>query len=55
MRGFMKVDIRADAAKYYDLNPSFPNDIPVYPKSFSAGGHLYFECLPAIFCSAGNA
>ena len=26
----MKVDIRAEAAKYYDSNPSIPNDIPFY-------------------------
>ena len=26
----MKVDIRLDAAKFYDLNPSAPNDIPFY-------------------------
>ncbi len=28
----MKVDIRTEAAKYYDSNPSFPKDIPFYQK-----------------------
>jgi SAM-dependent methyltransferase len=28
----MKIDIRAEAAKYYDKNPDFPNDIPFYQK-----------------------
>lgn len=28
----MKIDIRAEAAKYYDSNPSFLNDIPFYQK-----------------------
>jgi len=28
----MKVDIRTEAAKYYDSNPSFLNDIPFYQK-----------------------
>ena len=26
----MKVDIRADAAKYYDYNPNVPDDVPFY-------------------------
>jgi SAM-dependent methyltransferase len=26
----MKVDIRSEAAKYYDLNPNFPPDVPFY-------------------------
>jgi SAM-dependent methyltransferase len=26
----MKVDIRSKAARYYDLNPDFPDDIPFY-------------------------
>jgi SAM-dependent methyltransferase len=26
----MKIDIRSQAARYYDLNPNFPNDIPFY-------------------------
>lgn len=28
----MKIDIRTEAAKYYDSSPSFPNDIPFYQK-----------------------
>lgn len=28
----MKIDIRTEAAKYYDSNPSFLNDIPFYQK-----------------------
>lgn len=28
----MKIDIRIEAAKYYDSNPDFPNDIPFYQK-----------------------
>jgi SAM-dependent methyltransferase len=30
MDGHMKVDVRLDAAKFYDLNPDTPNDIPFY-------------------------
>ena len=26
----MRIDIRSEAAKYYDLNPHFPNDVPFY-------------------------
>ena len=32
----MKIDIRAEAAKYYDSNPSFLNDIPFYQKLISS-------------------
>jgi SAM-dependent methyltransferase len=28
----MKIDIRTEAAKYYDSNPSFLNDVPFYQK-----------------------
>jgi SAM-dependent methyltransferase len=28
----MKIDIRTEAAKYYDSNPGIPNDIPFYQK-----------------------
>lgn len=26
----MKVDVRSDAAKFYDINPNFPRDVPFY-------------------------
>src|SRR5215510_1426727 len=32
----MKIDIRTEAAKYYDSNPSFLNDIPFYQKLISS-------------------
>jgi SAM-dependent methyltransferase len=32
----MKIDIRTEAAKYYDSNPDFLNDIPFYQKLISS-------------------
>lgn len=32
----MKIDIRTEAAKYYDSNPGFLNDIPFYQKLISS-------------------
>jgi hypothetical protein len=32
----MKVDIRHEAAKHYDCNPDFSNDIPFYQQLISS-------------------
>jgi len=39
----MKVDIRIEAAKYYDGNPGFPNDIPFYQKLIPSPGASILE------------
>lgn len=39
----MKFDIRAEAAKYYDKNPGFPNDVPFYQKLVSSSNISILE------------
>ena len=39
----MSIDIRFDAAKYYDYNPNAPNDIPFYKKRIPAPDAILLE------------
>jgi len=39
----MKIDIRMEAAKSYDSNPSFPNDIPFYLERIPSPGASILE------------
>jgi SAM-dependent methyltransferase len=39
----MKIDIRTEAAKYYDSNPSFLNDIPFYQKLITSPNSSILE------------
>ncbi len=39
----MKVDIRAEAARYYDHNPDVPNDIPFYRALIASPGASILE------------
>ncbi len=52
----MKVDIRTEAAKYYDINPDTPNDIPYYQQRipFLDASVLELGCVTGRECRKGE-